>query len=62
MRAIVRTGVGLVLLSVLTVAAGVAVGPAAADVTGNGTVSLTAGGGELATTRLYNESGVVRNP
>ena len=30
--------------------------------TGNGTVSLTAGGGELATTRLYNESGVVANP
>ena len=30
--------------------------------TGNGTVSLTADGGELATTRLYNESGVVRNP
>jgi hypothetical protein len=30
--------------------------------TGNGTVSLTAGGGELATTRLYNEFGVVANP
>jgi len=25
-------------------------------------VSLTAGGGELATTRLYDESGVVANP
>ena len=29
--------------------------------TGNGTVSLTAGGGELATTRLYNKSSAVAN-
>ena len=41
MRAIARTGVGLVLLSVFAVAAGVAVGPAAADVTGNETVTVT---------------------
>ena len=41
MRAIARTEVGLVLLSVLAVAAGVVAGPAAADVTGNATVTVT---------------------
>ena len=41
MRAIARTGVGLVLLSVLAVAAGVAAGPVAADVTDNETVTVT---------------------
>ena len=41
MRTTIRTAVGLVLVSMLAIAAGVVVGPAAADVTGNETVTVT---------------------